>query len=552
MLVAFCSLLISLAPQASANATLRVRGEAQFDAVRVRQGVRGYEITGVLHDDMHQAIAGAELSLEFNPTAEGCDGSAPITNEAGLFCLVTPEFTPKAELVFAGNAYFDPSRRSLGGALDTPSPKLTLHTPTEWPLSLSSHQVVASVADVAATSRPVLRLVLDVHSTLVTLVESEALDPSGAVSITIPGGILPAAGSATLRATLLSEAGAELDTQELPVTLVSMVVVEPDEVPTTLRSDDAFTASFIVAGDEGPVSTGWLELLVDGRSLGLSPVREGRATITSKLHSPRQRIVELKAQYVPEYPWFKPARAVALSVTLLGPLPWAHVPWALLALGAALWVVRTWRRPARLALAKAPSAGIDVGVTVTGRSQRSNAWEGTVQDAHTLQAVAHARVVLWIPSLADSGILAETTTDARGRFILDLSPSASDGTAPGASTPAAPNVPEGAKLVVEAEHYSVLKQSLPPPCRMEVGIVLRRRSLLSLFQDWAKRHSVAQGETTPQAVAQEARHREQRDVERWAREMESAVFGPDPPSPDREADLSARVPAVEQSRSRSR
>src|SRR5690606_18800442 len=51
--VAIAFLLVLMLAPPVMGATLRVRGIAQFDAVRIRQGVQGYETTGVLHDDMN-------------------------------------------------------------------------------------------------------------------------------------------------------------------------------------------------------------------------------------------------------------------------------------------------------------------------------------------------------------------------------------------------------------------------------------------------------------------------------------------------------------------
>src|SRR5690606_38186965 len=164
-------------------------------------------------------------------------------------------------------------------------------------------------------------------------------------SLTVDSAVLAPAGKATLRATLFTGPRAVLATQEVPLTLVSTVSLSIESVPSTLRSNDTFSATFVAQGNREPITSGWVELLADGRSVGLGPVHEGKASVTGALHSARERLVQFSARYVSEYPWFKPSRPVVFPVTLFGPLPWAHVPWALLALGATLWVVRTWRRP---------------------------------------------------------------------------------------------------------------------------------------------------------------------------------------------------------------
>src|SRR5690606_15789322 len=146
------------------------------------------------------------------------------------------------------------------------------------------------------------------------------------------------------------------------------------------------------------------------------------------------------------------------------------------------------------------------------------------------------QVLLRVPSLAADGVLVETWIDDSGRFMLS----------------ALFVLLEGARLIVEVEHYSALRQPLPPPCHMQVGLVLRRRTLLSLFQEWAGRDSFGPVEITPQVVVREARRAQRPDVESWATDVESAVFGPSPPGPGDEADLTARLPTTDRSQSRSR
>src|SRR5690606_36053382 len=98
----FVSLLLVLVfgSPVLASATLRVRGGAQFDAVRVRHSVQGYEVTGVLHDDMNQPIPGAALTLKGPTDVTGCDHALPQSYDSGKFCLVTTEFAPGNELLF--------------------------------------------------------------------------------------------------------------------------------------------------------------------------------------------------------------------------------------------------------------------------------------------------------------------------------------------------------------------------------------------------------------------------------------------------------------------
>jgi len=107
-------------------------------------------------------------------------------------------------------------------------------------------------------------------------------------------------------------------------------------------------------------------------------------------------------------------------------------------------------------------------------------------------------------------ITGETKTDADGRFRLA-----------GATTP-------NALLVIEAVLHSRLERPLPPPGKLAIALVLRRRSVLNRLIEAARRSGggwIGEAEPTPGRIAKVGLDAGRRDPAAWALAVESAAFG---------------------------
>ena len=149
---------------------------------------------------------------------------------------------------------------------------------------------------------------------------------------------------------------------------------------------------------------------------------------------------------------------------------------------------------------------------------------GSVVDAHEGHPIARARVAIF----SAHGQIAETTSDERGEFQLD----------PGAA-------PQDWQLRVEGTWHAPLERPLPPPGRLSIALITRRRSLLTDLVGWAKRRGppfARDREATPGEVRSAAQESAEPGLARWATAVESAAFGPSPVDADREAEVRAREP----------
>jgi hypothetical protein len=281
-----------------------------------------------------------------------------------------------------------------------------------------------------------------------------------------------------------------------------------------------------------------VEVRSNNQPLTIEPVEDGRAELHVELTGSREYSTQLSFQYVTDKPWYRASAPTLRSISVLGPLPWMHLPWAVLVLGAGFWVMRTWRRPLRAVLQSltAPPTLFAQG-RLKQTSGPASEWSGVVRDAHTKQALEGVAVVLYAPSLQAPKPLRESVTDTSGRFFLEQ---------------VAP-LTEGTRLMFTSKTHSTLNQLAPGPCAMEVDLVDRRRSVLSAFHVWASGKSLTRVlEPTPQDVAVTARRVSDIHAETWAVRVDEAVFGPTPPDGPTEEQLLRDRPAPPQTGAKAR
>jgi hypothetical protein len=145
-----------------------------------------------------------------------------------------------------------------------------------------------------------------------------------------------------------------------------------------------------------------------------------------------------------------------------------------------------------------------------------------VLDAHDQTPIGGARI-----QLVFEGSAVTTNTESDGSFRL---------------SPPLPSV--AGRLDVSAPWHARLERTLPPPGRLNVLLVTRRRALLTRLIEYgaAFRARVAGAEPTPAELVRQAADLARGDVAVWARAVESAAYGPEPVDAEREAAVQALEP----------
>ncbi len=506
---------LALAVNSEASAVLRVRSTPHFTAVRVWPDGDGERVEGLLHDEQNAPVVGARVhatpGLEYRP----CPNQSPVTDEQGHFCLRFGGAVTGVALSFSGNLHFDSTTVPVSFERAVPPPSLAIDTSREWFIGRQDNTVRVLVDNAPADAAPRVELRILAGQRSEPLVLTSAVDErrdaiGGFADFVIDPALLPPAGPIELQANLVS-GSSNLATAVTSLDLVAVIDLSVGAFPDAVRSGQTFTLEVSARGDASLVNGGWIEIRDSEKPLTIEPVREGWAHVTLELIGSRERSAELRIQYVPDVPWYRAGSPVVRDVVVLGPLPWVHLPWAILAMGAGLWVVRTWRRPARAILQSQRSVSPLSIARVDSSSGPSRTWRGTVRDAHTKGPLAQVRVMLYAPALHTVTPIGEAITDDRGKFEL----------------PEVAAVPEGARLSFTSLDHSTLNQPAPGPCVLEVDLVERRRTLLAAFHSWVRSRSLTQlVDPTPQLAATTARSLSDSSAESWSLQIDEAVYGP--------------------------
>lgn len=306
-------------------------------------------------------------------------------------------------------------------------------------------------------------------------------------------------------------------------------IVRQAEVHLTLAgapegsSEEDVAIDVDVSSQRGPVTSGVVEAVREGVSVGAGAVVDGRAHVVAAIGTERSSTSSLTLRYVPSTPWYRAGAEITTEVKIVGAGWWKQLLIAALVAGVAAWVVAGWRRAKprtrRGDDADAPPPSGRPGVQVIGRAPSAGGWRGVVVDAHEGTPVAGARLSIVVPAFQGDGVIARAETDEHGTFSFE------------------PAHPRDARLVVEAELHSTFEQALPPPSALHVALITRRRALLDRLVRWARHQGApfdAVAEPTPGHVRRAATRLEMQDgerwtaVEKWAAKVEGSAFGPDP------------------------
>lgn len=516
---------------------LRVRSAPHFATLRTSPESQGHRVDGFLQDEQNAPVAGARIEPVDAVRSRPCQATSAVTDEQGRFCLWLESGGDLAKLKFVGGEHFEPAQVQLSLAQLAAPPTLTLQTSPEFLIGQQENPVRIVVEHPPSSAEAQLQLRLfDSRQTELGTLRSP-LD-AGQATFSLGAPFIRTPGPLTLEATLLSGTAGELAKASTQVDAITIVSVQVADLPPKVRAEEAFPVNVSTTAGGAPVDAGWVEVRSGALPVAIGPVVSGHANVQVTLSGSRRHNAELSVHYVAADPWHRPGAPVLHQVEVLGPLPWLHLPWAVFALGAGFWVLRTWRRPMRAVIQTLSNlAGASPRAGARAASGPRSDWSGVVQDAHTRQPLTGVKVSLTAPALKTALVLHETVTDEYGAFVLPGMP-----------------LPEGARLLFTLKTHSTLNQAAPGPCVLEVDLVDRRRTLLAAFHEWIRATPLTPPhfEPTPQCVATSARHASDSPSESWAVRIDEAVFGPTPPDEALEQRLLQERPAQAQSSAKAR
>lgn len=564
--LALLSLLVSATSPATAT-KLRVKGGAVIEARLIAQQ-DGFELRGTVTDDAGRALGPTHVRLRLlaqaqgpaiplsqpvvcAPTPEvrrasgaqsGPDGYLIGTNGAGAFCVRLHAHAPGTlELAVESTRNYDgaetrleiddskrslllqfvPEPRSL--ALAQPSHTLTVDTRVQ-PSSPELGEPIELTLLIAGRSPGEQARVLTTARTT----------PGELASFVVSSQELGPPGPAVLTARYPGSPTLAPSQRQVVIERTALVsLVAPQNLPR-VDPGDGFELEVEVKSATGHAPPGAVEALIGDETVGTAPVVQGRARLVAEFEAGSATRIPVRLRYLPGAPWWVAERDLHLTLEVAPPSPWRRLFWAFTALALAWWVIRGWRRPARVERHAPPSETLPSGrasVDVVEAGAERSGWRGRVVDAHEGGAVARARVTILIPAFAGTGVATGSTTDDDGHFQLthvDGAPS------------------EGAVLEVAAPWHATLRRPVPPAGQLVIQLVSRRRALLDALVAWARRRGRPWSdavEPTPAQVIALARDRSDTATEQWARAVEHAAFGPEPPDEQRDQEIRSREPS---------
>jgi hypothetical protein len=335
---------------------------------------------------------------------------------------------------------------------------------------------------------------------------------------------LRAPGAGELRAVL----GSGERAAEARARVVTTSTVRLSTTVTNLEADANGVARLEARLDTrlGTVASGSVEALAGGRTVGIAPVVNGQAQLTLRLGA-GARTVPVVLRYLPSAPWWLAGPEHPLSVQVAAPNPLRRLPWALVLIGLGIWIGLSWRRPksAERPAAKRSSADKPLKPALAWFPAVGNprGWSGQIVDAHDDAVIAGARIEI-VTRFGNASAI----SDDKGEFSIDTEPDLLDG-----------------KITISAAWHATFSRALPPPGRLGIALVTRRRALLSRLVEFANRtrgRAAASGDPTPHELARRAAEESRSDIATWARAVEGAAYGPEPVDAERESAVHALEP----------
>lgn len=530
-----------------------VRGAGRFEA-QAAPSKGTLAVWGALRDDADHPIGHATVTLELvaadgtHLDARGCDPESPplalqpdrtwevATHADGTFCARAdprPGTTtvslswPGEPLIEGARARLevDGTRRPVSLAFD-PEPRVILlgDAPT----------VFRAVAKVSGDDGPAAPggLALRLTDERGAALGGATTDSAGRATFVVPARAMAPPGPGTLRLEfdgdpLNARSSRGVACERHVQVLVAAHALDPATgvVRATEEEGGAGVELDVKTAAGDAVPGGSVEALIDGAVVGVAPVGQGRSSLV--LRGVRGAVAHVDARYVPDLPWYVAAPPTVLTLEIRGASPWRRVAVVAAGLLIIAWFVAS--RVRALAMRAEPPPSRDLGgtrdaarVEVVALHEDGRAtWEGRVVDGHDGGVVPGATVSVERPTFAGVEVLATTSSDEAGRFVLPAS-----------------DVQPGDRLAAHGPLHARAVLEAPPRGVIEVALVSRRRALLRRLVQWARARGApfdVRPEPTPAQVRRAAGPGSKAAA--WAAAVESAAFG------DREvdADLEAEV-----------
>jgi hypothetical protein len=478
----------------------------------------GVVVRGTLRDDVGSPVPNSHIEIVFYEAQGDAPATLPMprrcpeavspgahqphfapdeyvvdTDASGSFCIQTSLFAERGtmKLRFGGRGLYDGTAAEIPFDLSRPAVAMAFDPePAIVSLDRPTYSVGVRVSAPGVSKNGWRVLLTDERG---HALGGADVDPDGLARVEVRTDDLAGPGTGQLSATLegASVAGPAISHA---IERHARVELEPEDANPQGVPEDGIPIAVRASSSRGTVNSGAVEVGVGQRSVGAEVLRNGKTVVVATFGSAESRSIMAFLRYVPTAPWWEPGAARSITIGVRAPSSWRRAPLILLCLAVVAWMMRGFfprlrpRAEREPATAK-PAAG---DVQLVRRHRTDEGWAGHVVDAHDGSAVAGATVEVLIPAFPGaregaSGVGLQTRTDEAGDFAISAATFGS-----------------GAVLRVSAPWHAPLERPLPPPSKVAIPLVARRRRLLERLVHWAGREWgpwPGAREPTPEQVA---------------------------------------------------
>lgn len=519
--------------RASSQPRLLVRAETRIE-LRAERGASGATVHGVLRDDQGEPLAGREVVI----AARGLEGttdhrSVARTDDLGRFTarLELPTGGYRLDASFAGDELHAAWRVERDLDLDRAEVRLSVELADGGQLDLDRRTHIVTVR---AQSRAGVRdLAIRLRNEYDALHEGHT-DAEGRIRFELEASQLGPPGAGRL--TAISErdetrAGAQT---EVPIVRFRATQLSLRASASSLTVGDSLQLDGRLTDSQGPIDRRAVGLFAGDEHLATALTDlEGQFVATVDVHAELGSVVEVRARYESDNPGRSASESapITLRIAPAAPTPWTWLLLPIAICGAAFWFLsrsHRGRQPRPRSAPARPPAGVQAGVASVRRAQLFDIG-GQIVDHRDDDPIGGGMVTL----TPDGGEPIPLSVGADGRFVAgDL--------ATGHWT-----------LRVEARGYSPAEARLKVPHRGEwsrarVRLESLRARALGAFRRVALRLLPSERLWTTEtnrevlARAQSA----PADLPPLAHRIESAYYGPEPPTGGEVEDIQRRADRV--------
>ena len=370
------------------------------------------------------------------------------------------------------------------------------------------------------------------HSSTELFRITEATGDAGIVHFRLSGRNFGSVGAGRLEALFAGNTDLSAARGSWPIFRVCNVFIKPVASSPRIALGERETLSVSANSACEAQLLGIVEFSSHGQLVHRSPIKDNIAEWSFSSGQFALGPVTIDARYVPPSEGWAGTGDAHFDLLVTPPSEKEAILWVVAAAALAVWLFVKWGHGVVRPMSQLKTQTDLATVSSIAREPPEpgkSGWYGVVIDAHAGHPIASARLRVERPGFANPEVGCSAVSSATGQFEL----------------PPVENR-DLWRLVVEANHHRSGRWPLPPAGRLTIRLQTNRRAILHVFVTWFQ-NSVhwgpTKGEPTPAQVTKLACFEHSTETINWAKNVETAAFGPNEPDNAAQTLILGPVPA---------